>query len=72
MAVIAETSKWLPSLNLSASKSLNESVSLDTLLGTTNITFTLDIPIFKRGINTFDINRARMYAKNPPMIIMRQ
>ncbi|MDF0607745.1 TolC family protein [Wolbachia endosymbiont of Onchocerca gibsoni] len=63
MAVIAETSKWLPSLNLSASKSLNESVSLDTLLGTTNITFTLDIPIFKRGINTFDINRARMYAK---------
>ncbi|QKX02136.1 TolC family protein [Wolbachia endosymbiont of Dirofilaria (Dirofilaria) immitis] len=63
MAAIAETSKWLPSLNLNASKNLNESVSLDTLLGTTSITFTLDVPIFKRGINTFNISKARMNAK---------
>ncbi|MDM8334878.1 TolC family protein [Wolbachia pipientis] len=63
MKVIAETSKWLPSLNLSASKSFNESLSLDALLDNVNIVFTLDIPIFKRGTNAFGIVKAKMDAK---------
>ncbi|QKX01196.1 hypothetical protein GOY14_02540 [Wolbachia endosymbiont of Dipetalonema caudispina] len=63
MAVISEISKWLPSLNLSASKSLNESINLNTLLNTTNITFTLDIPILTKGTTTFSISKAKMNAK---------
>ncbi|MDR3131928.1 MAG: TolC family protein [Rickettsiales bacterium] len=63
MEVIAETSKWLPSLNLSASKGFKEGSSLDTLLDNVNIVFTLDIPIFKRGINAFGIGKAKMDAK---------
>ncbi|MGL9717728.1 MAG: TolC family protein [Wolbachia sp.] len=59
MEVIAETSKWLPSLNLSTSKGF----SFDTLLDNVNIVFTLDIPIFKRGINAFGIGKANMDAK---------
>ncbi|MDG7055506.1 MAG: TolC family protein [Wolbachia endosymbiont of Menacanthus eurysternus] len=59
MEVIAETSKWLPSLNLSTSKGF----SFDTLLDNVNIVFTLDIPIFKRGINAFGIGKAKMDAK---------
>ncbi|MCA4774769.1 TolC family protein [Wolbachia endosymbiont of Mansonella ozzardi] len=63
MEVIAETSKWLPSLNLSTSKSFKEGFSLDTLLDNVNIVFTLDIPIFKRGTNAFGISKAKMDAK---------
>ncbi|MEY2393343.1 TolC family protein [Wolbachia endosymbiont of Tettigetta isshikii] len=63
MEVIAETSKWLPSLNLSASKGFKEGFSFDTLLDNVNIVFTLDIPIFKRGINAFGIGKAKMDAK---------
>ncbi|MGL9733159.1 MAG: TolC family protein [Wolbachia sp.] len=67
MEVIAETSKLLPSLNLSASTDLNQrnekNTSLERVLGNINITFILDIPIFKRGINTFGISKAKMDAK---------
>ncbi|MDR2977904.1 MAG: TolC family protein [Rickettsiales bacterium] len=63
MEVIAETSKWLPSLNLSTSKGFKEGFSFDTLLDNVNIVFTLDIPIFKRGINAFGIGKAKMDAK---------
>lgn len=63
MEVIAETSKWLPSLNLSTSKGFREGFSFDTLLDNVNIVFTLDIPIFKRGINAFGIGKAKMDAK---------
>ncbi|MDR2548216.1 MAG: TolC family protein [Rickettsiales bacterium] len=67
MEVIAETSKWLPSLNLSASTDLDrrngENASLEKVLGNVNIVFTLDIPIFKRGINAFGIGKAKMDAK---------
>ncbi|MDR0289045.1 MAG: TolC family protein [Rickettsiales bacterium] len=71
MEVIAETSKWLPSLNLSASTNLKQEgivqsedqLLLEKLLGNVNIVFTLDIPIFKRGINAFGIGKAKMDAK---------
>jgi outer membrane protein len=63
MEVIAETSKWLPSLNLSTSKSFKEGSSFDTLLDNVNIVFTLDIPVFKRGVNAFGIGKAKMDAK---------
>ncbi|WP_168464753.1 TolC family protein [Wolbachia endosymbiont of Ctenocephalides felis wCfeT] len=68
MGVIAETSRWLPSLNLSASADLKQSESgeenvLKRLLGNTNIIFTLDIPIVKRGTNFFGIGRAHMDVK---------
>jgi len=67
MEVIAETSKWLPSLNLSASTNLKQGgedqLLLEKLLGNVNIVFTLDIPIFKRGINAFGIGKAKMDAK---------
>ncbi|QOD38837.1 TolC family protein [Candidatus Wolbachia massiliensis] len=67
MEVIAETSKWLPSLNLSVSTYLNrneDSTSwLEKMLGTAHVVFALDIPIFKRGTNAFSIRRAKMDAK---------
>ncbi|MDR2666809.1 MAG: TolC family protein [Holosporales bacterium] len=63
MKVIAETSKWLPSLNLSASKNFNRGIDFSTPLDNVNIVFTLDIPIFKRGINAFGIGKAKMDAK---------
>ncbi len=67
MEVIAETSNWLPSLNLSASTYLDrrngENASLEKVLGNVNIAFILDIPIFKRGINAFGIGKAKMDAK---------
>lgn len=67
MEVIAETSKWLPSLNLSASTNLDwgneENPFLERMLGNVNVVFTLDIPIFKRGINAFGIGKAKMDAK---------
>ncbi|QUI60904.1 TolC family protein [Wolbachia endosymbiont of Ostrinia scapulalis] len=64
MEVIAESSKWLPSLNLSASKNFGkDNIKLDTLLENVNVVFTLDIPIFKRGVNVFGVSRAKMDAK---------
>ncbi|NUX00949.1 hypothetical protein GO685_00140 [Wolbachia endosymbiont of Madathamugadia hiepei] len=67
MEVIAETSKWLPSLNLSASTDLDrrngENAFLEKVSGNVNIAFILDIPIFKRGINAFGIGKAKMDAK---------
>ncbi|WP_341823331.1 TolC family protein [Wolbachia endosymbiont (group A) of Agelastica alni] len=64
MEVIAESSKWLPSLNLSASKNFGEDgIKLDKLLENVSVVFTLDVPIFKRGINAFGVSKAKMDAK---------
>ncbi|WP_374698246.1 TolC family protein [Wolbachia endosymbiont (group B) of Limnophora tigrina] len=64
MEVIAESSKWLPSLNLSASKNfVKDGVKLDKLLENVHIVFTLDVPIFKKGANAFGVSRAKMDAK---------
>ncbi len=64
MEVIAESSKWLPSLNLSASKNFGEDgIKLDNLLKNVNVIFTLDVPIFKRGVNAFGVSKAKMDAK---------
>ncbi len=64
MEVIAESSKWLPSLNLSASKNFGkDGVKLDKLLENIHIVFTLDVPIFKKGANAFGVSRAKMDAK---------
>lgn len=64
MEVIAESSKWLPSLNLSASKNFGkDGIKLDKLLENVHIVFTLDVPIFKKGVNAFGVSRAKMDAK---------
>ncbi|NEV48969.1 hypothetical protein EUZ93_00270 [Wolbachia pipientis] len=64
MEVIAESSKWLPSLDLSASKNFGkDGVKLDKLLENVHIVFTLDVPIFKKGANAFGVSRAKMNAK---------
>ncbi|WP_047759863.1 TolC family protein [Wolbachia endosymbiont of Armadillidium vulgare] len=64
MEVIAESSKWLPSLNLSASKNfLEDGIKLDNLLKNVNVIFILDVPIFKRGVNAFGVSRAKIDAK---------
>ncbi len=64
MEVIAESSKWLPSLNLSASKNFGEDgIKLDNLLENVHVVFTLDVPIFKRGVNAFGVSKAKMDAK---------
>ncbi|WP_353277336.1 TolC family protein [Wolbachia endosymbiont (group A) of Agelastica alni] len=64
MEVIAESSKWLPSLNLSASKNFGEDgIKLDKLLENVSVVFTLDVPIFKRGVNAFGVSKAKMDAK---------
>lgn len=61
MAVIAETSKWLPSLNLTANKIFNTNFK-EPLEGV-SVAFILDIPIFNKGINAFGISQAKMDAK---------
>ncbi|WP_425386074.1 TolC family protein [Wolbachia endosymbiont (group A) of Barypeithes pellucidus] len=64
MEVIAESSKWLPSLNLSASKNFgNNGTQLNNLLEDIHVVFTLDVPIFKRGVNAFGVSKAKMDAK---------
>ncbi|WP_341818714.1 TolC family protein [Wolbachia endosymbiont (group B) of Ennomos erosarius] len=64
MEVIAESSKWLPSLNLSASKNFgNNGTQLNNLLEDVHVVFTLDVPIFKRGVNAFGVSKAKMDAK---------
>ncbi|WP_375603708.1 TolC family protein [Wolbachia endosymbiont of Anurida maritima] len=64
MEVIAESSKWLPSLNLSASKNFGkDGIKLDNPLENVHVVFTLDVPIFKRGINAFGVSKAKMDAK---------
>ncbi|WP_349968523.1 TolC family protein [Wolbachia endosymbiont of Armadillidium arcangelii] len=64
MEVIAESSKWLPSLNLSASKNFGEDgMKVDKLLENVHVVFTLDVPIFKRGVNVFGVSKAKMDAK---------
>lgn len=64
MEVIAESSKWLPSLNLSASKNFKgDGIRSDNLLEDVNVVFTLDVPIFKRGVNAFGVSKAKMDAK---------
>ncbi len=64
MEVIAESSKWLPSLNLSASKNFGEDgMKVDKLLENVHVVFTLDVPIFKRGGNAFGVSKAKMDAK---------
>ncbi|MDR0773306.1 MAG: TolC family protein [Wolbachia pipientis] len=64
MEVIAESSKWLPSLNLSTSKNFGkDGVKLDRLLENVHVVFTLDVPIFKKGANAFGVSRAKMDAK---------
>ncbi len=67
MEVIAESSKWLPSLNLSASKNFGEDgMKVDKLLENVHVVFTLDVPIFKRGVNAFGVSKAKMDAKKSP------
>jgi outer membrane protein len=64
MEVIAESSKWLPSLNLSASKNFGEDgMKVDKLLENVHVVFILDVPIFKRGVNAFGVSKAKMDAK---------
>uniref|UniRef100_A0A1B0FAU7 Uncharacterized protein n=1 Tax=Glossina morsitans morsitans TaxID=37546 RepID=A0A1B0FAU7_GLOMM len=64
MEVIAESSKWLPSLNLSASKNFGEDgMKVDKLLENVHVVFTLDVLIFKRGVNAFGVSKAKMDAK---------
>lgn len=64
MEVIAESSKWLPSLNLSASKNFGEDgMKVDKLLENVHVVFTLDVPIFKRGVNAFGVSKAKIDAK---------
>ncbi len=64
MEVIAESSKWLPSLNLRANKNFGkDGVKLDKLLENVHIVFTLDVPIFKKGANAFGVSKAKMDAK---------
>ncbi|WP_265021504.1 TolC family protein [Wolbachia endosymbiont (group A) of Icerya purchasi] len=64
MEVIAESSKWLPSLNLSASKNFGEDgMKVDKLLENVHVAFTLDVPIFKRRVNAFGVSKAKMDAK---------
>ncbi|WP_353271216.1 TolC family protein [Wolbachia endosymbiont (group A) of Alloplasta piceator] len=64
MEVIAGSSKWLPSLNLSASKNFGEDgMKVDKLLENVHVVFTLDVPIFKRGVNAFGVSKAKMDAK---------
>lgn len=64
MEVIAESSKWLPSLNLSASKNFGkDGIKLDNPLENVHVVFTLDVPIFKRGVNAFGVSKAKMDAK---------
>lgn len=64
MEVIAESSKWLPSLNLSTSKNFGkDGIKLDNPLENVHVVFTLDVPIFKRGINAFGVSKAKMDAK---------
>jgi outer membrane protein len=72
MEVIAESSKWLPSLNLIARKNLVGDMKLDKLLENVSVVFTLDVPIFKRGVDAFGVSRAKMDAKNLPTIIMKR
>ncbi|WP_353274009.1 TolC family protein [Wolbachia endosymbiont (group A) of Ennomos erosarius] len=64
MEVIAESSKCLPSLNLNASKNFGkDGIKLDNPLENVHVVFTLDVPIFKRGINAFGVSKAKMDAK---------
>jgi len=64
MEVTAESSKWLPSLNLRVNKYFDEKgINLKTLSNNVNVVFTLDVPIFKRGVNAFGVSRAKMDAK---------
>lgn len=64
MGVFAETSKWLPSLHLSINKIFDiRNINIKKPLEGASVAFTLDIPIFKRGINAFGISKARMDAK---------
>lgn len=64
MEVIAESSKWLPSLSLSARKNFGEDgMKVDKLLENVHVVFTLDVPIFKRGVNAFGVSKAKMDAK---------
>ncbi|MGL9718335.1 MAG: TolC family protein [Wolbachia sp.] len=67
MEVIVKISEWLPSLNFSASADLDRNQDgnflLEKMLGNVDIVFTLNIPIFQRGINAFGISRAKMDAK---------
>lgn len=64
MEVVAESSTWLPSLNLSASKNFGEDgMKVDKLLENVHVVFTLDVPIFKRGVNAFGVSKAKMDAK---------
>lgn len=63
MEVLAEYSKWLPSLNLTASKRLENGNITKELSEGVSVTLTLDVPIFKRGVNFFGIGKAKMDVK---------
>ncbi|WP_341807948.1 TolC family protein [Wolbachia endosymbiont (group E) of Neria commutata] len=63
MEVLAEYSKWLPSLNLTASKRLENGSITKELSEGMSVTLTLDVPIFKKGVNFFGIGKAKMEVK---------
>lgn len=63
MEVVSEQSKWLPSLVLKAQHYSKENIEFKDLLGKVDVALILDIPILKRGINSFGIGKARMDVK---------
>ncbi|WFW29753.1 MAG: TolC family protein [Wolbachia endosymbiont of Menacanthus eurysternus] len=70
MEMVTKLSKLLPSLNLNISTNLKSGNTQSgnqllpkKLLGNFNIIFTFNIPILKIGINTIDINQAKINIK---------
>ncbi|WCR53396.1 MAG: Outer membrane efflux protein BepC [Wolbachia endosymbiont of Ctenocephalides orientis wCori] len=65
MEVLAEYSKWLPSLNLGVNANFegNDMVIRLDKVPKISIGFTLDVPIFKRGMNVFSLGKAKMDVK---------
>jgi len=62
--IIAEQSKFLPSLSVSASNhSSGQNIKFQELVKNANIAFVLDIPIMNRGVNAFGISKAKMEVK---------
>jgi outer membrane protein len=63
MEVLTEHSKWLPSLNLNASKNLGNGSIMKELSEGISVVLILDVPIFKRGANLFGVGKAKMDVK---------
>ncbi|APR97967.1 TolC family protein [Wolbachia endosymbiont of Folsomia candida] len=64
MEVLAEHSKWLPSLHLSAGKNFQDNKGfIEGLSEGVSVSLTLDVPILKRGANVFGVSKAKMDVK---------